>query len=61
MSAEVFMVQIVISKMLSKITLCKLLVVLRVFLLLSVFVFDASLATEYCKRLMRVVSTSKFC
>ena len=55
------MVQIVISKMLSKITLCKLLVVLRVFLLLSVFVFDASLATEYCKRLMRFVSTSKFC
>ena len=44
MSAEFFMVEIVNSKMLSKITLYKLLVVVRVFLLLSAFGFDADWA-----------------
>ena len=41
MSTEVFMVEVL---MLSKITLCKLLVVVRVFILLSVCGFDADSA-----------------
>ena len=41
MSTEVFMIEIV---MLSKITFCKLLVVVRLFLLLSVCGFDADSA-----------------
>ena len=41
MSIEVFMVEIL---MLSKVTLCKLLVVVRVFILLSVCGFDANSA-----------------
>ena len=40
-NSEVFMVEIL---MLSKITLCKLVVVVRVFILLSVCGFDADLA-----------------
>ena len=45
MSTEVFMVEIV---MLSKITLCKLLMVVQVFLLLSVCGFDANSTKSTC-------------
>ena len=49
MSTEVFMVEIL---MLSKITLCKLLVVVRVFILLSVCGFDAySAKSTVCESL----------